>query len=153
MKVRESMKSGRVILGGIGYRLDVHEGMATFVEEDRMSCARITVQKSEPHGLLYVQSSSATGFVPFAHIKKASSIAEVFLGPNHYATLENMHRCERNIASSNIWKRPIFKPNQWLFWTHEIPFRVASVWRVVKHHFRLIVPESRPRIRWRELDI
>lgn len=46
---------GRANLGGMRYRIDVHEGMATFVELDRMSCTRITVQKCEPHGLLYVQ--------------------------------------------------------------------------------------------------
>jgi hypothetical protein len=142
------VNAGRVILGGIGYRLDVHEGMATFVERDRMSCARITIQKSSPHDLLYVQATSATGFVPYSHIKKAAAVCESLFGPNHYASLKNMHRSERNIAASHILRRPIFKPNQRLFWSHEIPFRIASVWRVMRHHLRLLLPERTPRIEW-----
>lgn len=142
------MKTGKVTLGGIRYRLDVHEGMATFVECDRMSCARITVQKREPHGLLYVQSSSATGFVPFAHVSKAVSVAESMFGPNHYASLESMHRNERNIAAHHIYKRPIFSPFRRLFWTHDVPFRFASVWRTVKHQWRLLVPARGPNVAW-----
>lgn len=140
------MRTGKVTLGGIGYRLDIHEGMATFVERDRMSCARITVQKSEPHGLLYVQVTSATGFVPYAHIRKAAAVCEFLFGPNHYPSLAAMHRSERNIAASHILRRPIFKLNQRLFWSQEVVFRIASVWRVALHHFRLLVPERGPRI-------
>lgn len=143
------MKSGQIILGGIRYRIDAHEGMATFVECDRMSCARITVQKHEPHGLLYVQATSAFGFVPYAHIKKAVAACESLFGPNHFPSLRAMHHCERNIAASHIFRRPIFSIRQRLFWRHEVAFRCASVWRVIKHQFRLFVPERGPRVDWR----
>lgn len=142
------MKTGKVILGGIRYRLDFHEGMATFVEFDRMSCARITVQKSSPHDLLYVQATSATGFVPYSHVRKAAAVCESLFGPNHYASLKAMHHNERNIAARHIWSRPIFRVKQRLFWSHDIPFRVASVWRALQHQLRLLMPERKPRIDW-----
>lgn len=144
------MKTGEANLGGIGYRLDVHDGMATFNERDRMSCARITVQKCSPHGLLYVQCSSATGFVPFCHIQRAIAVSESLFGPNHYLTLEAMHRNERNIAFGHIWKRPIFRLTQRMFWSHDIAFRVASVWRTIKHQYRLLIPSKAPRVTWSE---
>lgn len=144
------MRTGEANLGGIGYRLDVHEGMATFMELDRMSCARITVQKCEPHGLLYVQCSSASGFVPFCHVTRAVSVCETLFGPNHYLSLEAMHRHERNIALSHIWKLPVFRPTRRMFWCHDIPFRVASIWRAIGHQFRLMIPRKTPRVKWQE---
>ena len=142
------MKSGKTILGGICYRLDVHEGMATFIESNHTSGIRITVIKSGPYELLYVQATSATGFVPYAHIRKAIEISESLFGPNHYPSLAAMHRSERNIAAHHIWRRPIWKPKQRLFWTHEIPFRFMSAWRVIKHQYRLLAPKRAPRIEW-----
>lgn len=142
------MKSGKIILGGIRYRLDFHEGMVTFIEEDGMSCARITVNKSYPQDLLYVQTSSSYGYVPYAHIKKAVEAAEILLGPNYYASLADMHRNERNIAASHIVKRTYLRPNRKMFWTWEIPFRIASVGRAIRHWYRLLIPERGPRIAW-----
>lgn len=142
------MKSGQTNLAGIRYRIDVHEGMATFVECDRMSCARITIQKTEPHGLLYARCESSTGFVPTCHVLKALKIAETLFGPNHYPSIAAKHRNERNIALSHILRRPIFRLTQRLFWSDDLPFRFASVWRVFRHHFRLLFPERKPWIDW-----
>ena len=141
------MKTGQAILGGICYRLSVHEGMATFVERDGMSAARITVQKCSPTGLLYVQVSASIGFVPFGHIRRAVEICETFMGPNHYTSLADMHRCERNIAFRHIWKRPV-PPLRAFFWRHCLPFRIRSLGVALRHQFRLICPERTPRVEW-----
>lgn len=146
------MKTGSINLGGIRYRVDLHEGMATFLELDRMSCVRITVQKSEAPGLLYIQASSATGFVAGCHITRALKACESFFGPNHWPSLQAKHRGERNIALYNIVRRPIFRPWQRLFWSHEVLFRIKSIGFVVKHQWRLWFLESSPRVVWHEAE-
>lgn len=142
------MKSGSVSLGGIRYRLDVHEGMATFVEKDRMSCARITVQKCNAHGLLYVQVASATGFVPVCHVLKAAAVFESLFGPNHYTSLRAMHRNGLSSALTNLFSTPLFPPWRSMFWRHVIPYRLSCIRFIVTHGYRLIVGDKLPCVEW-----
>lgn len=142
------MKSGSVSLGGIRYRLDVHEGMATFVEKDRMSCARITVQKCNAHELLYVRVESATGFVPDAHVRRAVAVSESLFGPNHYPSLKAMHLNVLRIAVSNIFRRPLMTMWRVPFWRYDVPHRIRCLWSAARHSYRLVAGDYAPQVEW-----
>jgi hypothetical protein len=85
--------SGRkVTICGLPFWQAVSEGSVTFnhIHGFYGVGKRITVQKSEPTGLLYVQASSNIhdGFVAACHVQKAIKLAAEILGPDHFASLE-----------------------------------------------------------------
>lgn len=137
------MKTGRIGLGGIPYRIAVHEGLVTFNCNSGVSCERISVRKCEPHGLLYVQATgSFDNYVANCHIERAVRIAEHFLGPNHFLSHEHRHRFERGNAAANIVKHL----KMWRL--YGLRWRLKCIWFVIQHSWRLWFPAKCPQIDW-----
>lgn len=100
-----------IVMCGVSWHVSWHEGSVTFNRTNGVwgEGLRVTVQKYEQHGLLYVQAESNMheGFVPACYVEKATRYAETILGPNHFPSLD----------AEKAWfrSRPLVSLN-WLGW-------------------------------------
>ena len=88
--MKSSSGSNQVNLCGLRHYATWSEGRVTFSEVDGFYGVgqRITVEKREPTGLLYVSCQSTFGTVAAAHIRAAVEMAKEVLGPDHFESLE-----------------------------------------------------------------
>lgn len=135
----QSGRVGRLVNCGIPYVVKIRDNQLFFFDDGMLRCLVFIVYKNDPHGLVMVDVRRDG--TPLCHLAKATAVAEHLIGPNHFRSLEEMHRFESRHALRNAVTLKTYGLGLRVGW------RLRCLWYAIRHRWQLR-HQRPPRIEW-----